>query len=84
MCCCHSDSHVRTQGSRKSEAGPSPAKSRAPQGDYQFHSGPVGIQSFAEVPHLPSDMENYPHLPMAEVRTTQATDYMTLLQEATA
>ena len=30
------------------------------------------------------DMENYPHLPMAQVRTTQATDYMALLQEATA
>jgi transposase len=30
------------------------------------------------------DMENYPHLPMAQVRTTQAADYMTLLQEATA
>jgi hypothetical protein len=29
-------------------------------------------------------MENYPHLPMAQVRTTQAADYMTLLQEATA
>jgi hypothetical protein len=25
------------------------------------------------------DMENYPHLPLAQVRTTQATDYMTLL-----
>jgi len=25
------------------------------------------------------DMENYPHLPMAEVRTTQASDYMALL-----
>jgi hypothetical protein len=33
-------------------------------------------------PHL--DLENYPHLPMAQVRTTQAADYMTLLQEATA
>jgi hypothetical protein len=32
-------------------------------------------------PHL--DLENYPHLPMAQVRTTQAADYMTLLQEAT-
>jgi hypothetical protein len=27
------------------------------------------------------DMENYPHLPMAQVRTTQAADYMTLLAE---
>ena len=27
------------------------------------------------------DMENYPHLPMAQVRTTQAVDYMTLLAE---
>ena len=30
------------------------------------------------------DMENYPHLPLAQVRTTQAADYMTLLQEASA
>jgi transposase len=30
------------------------------------------------------DMENYPHLPMAQVRTTQAADYMTLLAEACA
>jgi hypothetical protein len=30
------------------------------------------------------DMENYPHLPLAEVRTTQAADYMTLLVEACA
>jgi transposase len=28
------------------------------------------------------DMENYPHLPLAQVRTTQAADYMTLLVEA--
>ena len=30
------------------------------------------------------DMQNYPHLPMAEVRTTQASDYMTLLEGAAA
>lgn len=30
------------------------------------------------------DMENYPHLPTAQVRTTQAADYMTLLAEARA
>ncbi len=30
------------------------------------------------------DMENYPHLPQAQVRTTQAADYMTLLVEACA
>jgi transposase len=30
------------------------------------------------------DMENYPHLPMAQVRTTQAADYMTLLAEPCA
>jgi len=30
------------------------------------------------------DMENYPHLPLAEVRTTRAADYMTLLVEACA
>ncbi len=28
------------------------------------------------------DMQNYPHLPMAEVRTTQASDYMALLEGA--
>ena len=28
------------------------------------------------------DMENYPHLPLAQVRTTQVADYMTLLAEA--
>jgi transposase len=30
------------------------------------------------------DMENYPHLPLAQVRTTQATDYMALLSGASA
>ena len=30
------------------------------------------------------DMDNYPHLPMTQVRTTQAADYMTLLAEACA
>ncbi len=30
------------------------------------------------------DMENYPHLPLAQLRTTQAADYMTLLVEACA
>ena len=30
------------------------------------------------------DMENYPHLPLAQVRTTQASDYMSLLVEVTA
>ena len=30
------------------------------------------------------DMENYPHLPMAQVRTTQAADSMTLLVEVCA
>ena len=30
------------------------------------------------------DMDNYPHLPMAQVRTTQAADYMTLLAEVCA
>ena len=30
------------------------------------------------------DMENYPHLPMAQVRTTQAADYMSLLVGASA
>jgi transposase len=30
------------------------------------------------------DMENYPHLPTAQVRTTQAADYMTLLAEGCA
>jgi len=30
------------------------------------------------------DMKNYPHLPMAQVHTTQAADYMTLLVEVCA
>ena len=30
------------------------------------------------------DMENYPHLPLARVHTTQAADYMTLLVEVCA
>jgi hypothetical protein len=30
------------------------------------------------------DMENYPHLPMAAVHMTQASDYMTLLMEVPA
>ena len=30
------------------------------------------------------DMENYPHLPLAQVRTTQAADYMALLAEVSA
>ncbi len=30
------------------------------------------------------DMQNYPHLPLAQVRTTQAADYMALLTEACA
>ena len=30
------------------------------------------------------DMENYPHLPLAQVQTTQAADYMTLLVEVCA
>ena len=30
------------------------------------------------------DMENYPHLPLAQVHTTQAADYMTLLVEVCA
>ena len=30
------------------------------------------------------DMDNYPHLPLAQVRTTQAADYMTLLVEVCA
>jgi hypothetical protein len=29
-------------------------------------------------------MENYPHLPLAQVHTTQVADYMTLLVEACA
>jgi hypothetical protein len=54
----------------------------------------LGTVSFDAVKHLllcrierrppRLDMENYPHLPMAEVHTTQAADYMTLLQEVTA
>ena len=49
----------------------------------------LGTISFDAVKHLllcrieqrppRLDMENYPHLPLAQVRTTQASDYMTLL-----
>jgi len=56
-----------------------------------FHLGTI---SFDAVKHLllcrierrppRLDMENYPHLPMAQVRTTQANDYMTLLGEVPA
>jgi hypothetical protein len=54
----------------------------------------LGTVSFDAVKHLllcrierrppRLDMENYPHLPMAQVRTTQANDYMTLLGEVPA
>jgi hypothetical protein len=54
----------------------------------------LGTISFDAGPHLllcrierrppRLDMENYPHLPMAQVRTTQAADYMTLLVEVCA
>jgi hypothetical protein len=56
-----------------------------------FHLGTIGFDAVKHLllcrierrpPRL--DMENYPHLPLTQVRTTQATDYMTLLQEATA
>ena len=51
-----------------------------------LHLGTVGFDAVKHLllcrierrpPRL--DMENYPHLPMAQVRTTQAADYMTLL-----
>jgi hypothetical protein len=54
----------------------------------------LGTISFDAVRHLllcrierrppPLHMENYPHLPLAPVRTTQAADYMTLLAEVCA
>jgi transposase len=54
----------------------------------------LGTISFDAVKHLllcrierrppRLDMENYPHLPMARVRTTQASDYMSLLTEVGA
>jgi hypothetical protein len=54
----------------------------------------LGTISFDAVRHLllcrierrppQLDMENYPHLPLAQVRTTQAADYMTLLAEVCA
>jgi hypothetical protein len=54
----------------------------------------LGTISFDAVKHLllcrierrppRLDMENYPHLPLARVRTTQASDYMTLLAEVSA
>ena len=54
----------------------------------------LGTISFDAVKHLllcrierrppRLDMQNYPHLPMAEVRTTQASDYMALLEGVAA
>ena len=54
----------------------------------------LGIISFDAVRHLLPcrierrpprlDMGNYPHLPMAQVRTTHAADYMSLLVEVCA
>ena len=54
----------------------------------------LGTMGFDTVTHLllcrierrppPLDMETYPHLPMAAVRMTQASDYMTLLMEVPA
>jgi transposase len=54
----------------------------------------LGTISFDAVRHLllcrierrppQLDMENYPHLPLAQVHTTQAADYMTLLVEVCA
>jgi transposase len=54
----------------------------------------LGTISFDAVKHLllcrierrppRLDMENYPHLPLARVRTTQASDYMSLLAEVGA
>jgi len=53
----------------------------------------LGTISFDAVKHLllcrierrppRLDLENYPHLPLAEVQTTQAADYMTLLSTST-
>src|SRR5450631_4256175 len=53
----------------------------------------LGTISFDAVKHLllcrierrppRLDLENYPHLPLAEVQTTQAADYMTLLSATT-
>ena len=52
----------------------------------------LGTISFDAVKHLllcrierrppRLDLQNYPHLPLARVRTTQAADYMTLLAAA--
>jgi uncharacterized protein YecE (DUF72 family) len=56
------------------------------------HALSLGTISFDAVRHLllcrierrppRLDMENYPHLPLAHVHTTQAADYMTLLAPA--
>ena len=55
-------------------------------------SGKAGAISYDAVKHLllyrveqrppRLDLENFPHLPLAEVQTTQPIDYMALLQEA--
>ena len=54
----------------------------------------LGTISFDAVKHLllcrierrppRLDLENYPHLPLAEVQTTQAADYMALLARGVA
>ncbi len=53
----------------------------------------LGTISFDAVKHLllcrieqrppRLDLENYPHLPLAQVRTTQASEYMALLRRCT-
>jgi hypothetical protein len=60
----------------------------------QIELARLGTISFDAVRHLllcrierrppRLDMGNYPHLPLAQVRTTQAADYMTLLVEVCA
>ena len=51
-----------------------------------LHLGSISFDAvkhllLCRIEHRPPrlDMENYPHLPLAEVRTTQASDYMALL-----
>ena len=60
-------------------------RSKAAIGD-ALHLGTIGFDAVKHLllcrierrpPRL--DLENYPHLPLADVQTTQATDYMALL-----
>jgi hypothetical protein len=55
-----------------------------PQDTISFDAGHHLLLCRIERRPPPLDLENYPHLTLAQLRTTQAADYMTLLAEACA